>query len=402
MISVSEARDLVSRSFSSLPTELVSVREAVGRVVAEDLQVREDSPSFDNSAMDGFAVRFADLENLPRNLDLAFEIPAGSKQTLALPSGKAARVFTGAMIPEDADTVIMQEDVEIFEKSIQVFSKPVCGAHIRTRGEDLMRGNRLLARGEILSAPMTALLASQGIYKVEVYQKPSLAFIMSGNELCFEGQTLEAGMIRSSNGELFSSMLQSHCSEIVDYGWVGDDPQHIRAKVALAEHHDIFLISGGASVGKYDYTKSVIEELGYQIHFEKIAMRPGKPLIFATRGQSAIFGIPGNPVSAYVGCFLFVMDALYALTGKKRMRKRLIASLGNDVKKPPQLEMYQRGNLVQENLNQKVYTNLNQSSGALGALARADCLVALPAGVESVRQGEPVEVLPFYDCEYWN
>jgi len=402
MISVSEARALVRRSLLPLSTETVPTREAVGRVTAQKMSVRENSPGFDNSAMDGYAIRVADLKTLPAELEVEFEIPTGTLNPPELSPGKAARIFTGAMVPPGADAVIMQEKVEKSDNVIKISEPVEKGNCIRIQGEDLKVGDPLLQEAEILTAVKASLLASQGIYETEVFRTPSIGFIVTGNELIHEGQELKPGMVRSSNGEIFSTVLSKAAGEMVDYGWVGDDPKELYAKVSLAEHHDIFLISGGASVGKYDYTRRIIEELGFEIHFEKVAIRPGKPIIFATKGSSAIFGIPGNPVSAFVSNFLFVLDAAFALSGYERKQKRILAALGNPVKKPGNFEMYQRGNLVLEDGSQKVYTNLSQSSGALGALASADCLVALPVGKESLSPGEPVEVLPFHDGEYWN
>mgnify|MGYP003998685421 FL=1 len=402
MISVLEARDLVRRSLSPLSSEIIPIREAVGRVIVEGMSVREESPGFDNSAMDGYAVRPSDLSTLPAELEVEFEIPTGTLQPPQLSPGKAARIFTGAMLPDGADAVIMQEHVEILENSIRISQAVNQGNCIRKRGEDLELGKPLVGKGEILTAVKSTLLASQGVHEVNVFKKPSVGFVVTGNELCFEGSSLKPGMVRSCNGEIFTTVLSSAAEEMVDYEWVRDDPQELFSKVSMAKFHDVFLISGGASVGKYDYTHEIIKELGYEIHFNKVAIRPGKPLIFATCGSNAIFGIPGNPVSSYVSCFLFVLDALYALSGHSREPRRVLASLGNPVHKPANFEMYQRGNLTLEEGEQRVYTNLNQSSGAMGALASADCLVVLPTGKESLSEGERVEVLPFPDGENWN
>jgi len=254
----------------------------------------------------------------------------------------------------------------------------------------------------MMTATRGALMAAQGISEVEVFSRPSMGFLTTGNELVFGGEPLNPGQIRSCNGEIFHLSLQKFCSEAVDYGGCSDDLQELSAKVSLAKGHDVFLISGGASVGDYDYTAQVIQELGYSIHFEKVAIRPGKPVIFATRENKAIFGIPGNPVSSFLSCFIFVRDALAAMSGRVRKPKRVMASLGDQLKKPGHLDVYMRGNLDICSGENIVRTDQNQGSGAIGALSRADCLICLPAGRDSFGPGDQVEVLPFDDGEEWN
>jgi molybdopterin molybdotransferase len=402
MFSVLDARKAIFDKLSPLGSEILPVRESLGRNLWSELNVVEDLPAFDHSAMDGYAVNIQDLTEIPKILPVAFEVAAGATEIPVLESGMAARIFTGAMLPVGADTVLKQEDIELNGRQITVSKPATRGDHVRKRGSDLRVGDQLLNRGAIVSAARGALLAAQGIQDVEVFSRPSLGFLTTGNELVFGGEPLGPGQIRSCNGEIFHLSLQEYCAEVVDYGGCSDDPQELAAKASLSQGHDLFLISGGASVGDHDYTGRVIKEMGYTIHFERVAVRPGKPLIFATRGNRAIFGIPGNPVSSFLSCFIFVRDALAAMAGRARKPKRVMASLSHQVRKPGALDVFMRGNLDVCSTENIVRIDPNQGSGAIGALSRADCLVCLPAGGEIFGPGDQVEVLPFNDGEEWN
>ena len=404
MLSLDDARFLISDKLKSCPLITLPTREATNHALATDIFVQEDFPAFSNSAMDGYAVHKSDLENLPRSLPILMELAAGSLENKVLPVGNAARIFTGANIPEGADCIIKQEDAEVSEDETQVKFRADAefGDFIRHRGEDLLSGECLFETGLLLGPAQIACLISQGIYEVPVISKPSIGYVMTGDELRFQGELVGDGQIRSCNGELFESYLSPFCNSLSDYGYVTDDLDQLKSKLSHAQDHDLFLISGGASVGKYDHTRNVLESLGYTIHFERVAVRPGKPLIFATRENQAIFGVPGNPVSTFVACTLFISHALAALSGWKRESKRIIATLIKDHTKSSKFDMYLRGILRVEDNRNVVDTNLNQSSGALGSLARSNCLALLPIGQSVFRKGETVEVIPITRWGTWN
>lgn len=401
MLTAQQARKVIRRHLSPVGMEVIATTEALGRVLGCDVCVQEDSPSFDNSAMDGYALRLEDLKK--DSLPVQLEIPAGASSLPELQPGMVARIFTGAMLPPGANVIIKQEDAKVLDNGeVQFQCSPQKGDFIRAKASDLRKGEPLLSQGTRLRAGHVALLASQGIYKVEVMKKPSLGYIVTGNELAFEGDELKPGYVRSCNGEIFQSLLSPFCEEIVDYGQAKDNLQEIRAKLELAQVHDVFLISGGASVGKYDYTKELLHQLGYTIQFQKIALRPGKPLVFATKDNHAVFGVPGNPVSSFVSSHLFLRHALACLQGWDREQKRFLAKLKSDVRTPKDFDMVLRGVWGVEGSEILVDTQLNQSSGALGVLATANCLVNFQRGKENFSAGEMVEVLPLEQEGDWS
>ncbi len=403
MLSFDDARFLITDKLKSGPSDTLPTREATFHALANDILVSEDSPAFNNSAMDGYAVHKSDLENLPRRLPILMELAAGSQEKKVLPMGNVARIFTGASLPEGADCVVKQEDVDILNDGYVEFRPDLeLGDFIRYKGEDLRSGECFLQGGSLLGPAQIACLISQGIYEVSVVRKPSLGYLMTGNELKFEGEKVHSGQIRSCNGELFKSYLSPFSARVTNHGYVKDSIEDLEKKISHAEKHDVFLISGGASVGKYDHTREVLENLGYEIHFDRVSVRPGKPLIFATRGNRVIFGVPGNPVSSFVACTLFISHALATLGGWRRQTCRVTAALIKAHKKSAKFDMYLRGILRVEGQSNIVDTNLNQSSGAIGSLAKANCLVLLPEGKSVFNKGETVEVIPIAGWGTWN
>lgn len=404
MLSLKDARALISEIIKPGPTiSLPSVR-AIAHAVPVDIPVSEDFPAFDNSAMDGYAVRKIDLQALPSRLPISMELAAGSTQKRELPEGTAAKILTGARLPVGADCIVKQEDTTWLADLNQVeFSTDLeNGDFIRRRGEDLTAGQCLIEAGSLLGSAQIACLVAQGIYAVDVIRKPSIGFIVTGDELCFQGDEVVEGRIRSCNGELFETFFASMCQSIKNYGYVRDDREQLKQRVLEAQDQDILLISGGASVGKYDFTHRILQELGYQIHFDKVAVRPGKPLIFATKGHQIVFGVPGNPVSSYIACQLFISHAVALKSGWKRPLQRIKAVLQKKHTKSEKFDMYLRGILQSDSGQNLVDTNLNQSSGALGSLSKANCLVSLPAGKSEFLEGELVDVLPILGWSAWN
>ena len=404
MLSHKDARALISQILTPLAPVTLSVTDALGHAVCEDVNVVEDFPAFDNSAMDGYAVRKSDIKKLPVRLPVSMEIAAGVNDEAYLPEGSAARIFTGARLPDGADCVIKQEDTRSLsgDKEVEFKEELEHSDFIRRKGEDLCTGDCLIASGSRLGPAQIACLVAQGIYEVKVTKRPSIGYLMTGDELRFQGDSVSKGQIRSCNGELFHTFFDSMSNSITDYGSVRDNYDALKTKLLEATREDIFLISGGASVGKYDFTRRLLEELDYTIHFSKISVRPGKPLIFATKGSHTVFGVPGNPVSTFIACKLFISHAVAMKSGWNRKLKRIKAVLNKQHIKTVKFDMYLRGILHTDEKQNIVDIDLNQSSGALGSLSKANCLVLLPAGKSVFTGGEVVDVLPIAKWGAWN
>ncbi len=402
MISVEEARLVVQKNMPHAQSEMRSIVDALQMVLHKPIVALEDSPAFDNSQMDGYACRVADISSVPYSMPVAFEIQAGSKSVQVLPPDSAARIFTGAPIPPGADCVIRQEDIQRDGDLITILVKPELNQFIRKKGSDFSHTDVLMQAGERLSGPRIALMASQGITEVSVNRRPSIGYVLSGDELVLPGDVMQPGSIRSCNGELFETLLAPWAQEVVGYGKVGDNLTDVLASLDLALPHDIFLISGGSSVGDYDFTRRALKDRGFVIHFEQVAIRPGKPLIFATRDNHAVFGVPGNPVSTVVTCLMFLQVAAAAFSGQRLEPKRFMARLENSQKKPQDLSVFARGSFRVVNQDNLVRVDSNQSSGAIGAFTKANCLVSLPAGRSEFQTGDLVAIVPIEDGLPWN
>jgi len=402
MISVEEARLVVQKNMPHSRSEVRSIVDALQMVLQNPVCATEDSPAFDNSQMDGYACRVSDITSIPYSMPVAFEIPAGLQSSQTLPKDSAARIFTGAPLPAGADCVIRQEDVKRDGDMVTILIKPETNQFIRRKGSDFFSKETLIHSGEKLNGPRIALMASQGISEVTVNRRPSIGYVLSGNELVLPGESMQPGSIRSCNGELFETLLAPWAEEVVGYGKIGDSLEDVLGSLDLALPHDIFLISGGASVGDYDFTRRALKERGFAIHFEQVAIRPGKPLIFATKDDHAVFGVPGNPVSTVVTCLMFLQVAAAAFSGQRLEPKRFMARLENSQKKPQDLSVYARGNFRVVNQENLVKIDSNQSSGAIGAFTKANCLVSLPAGRSEFQTGDLVAIVPIEDGIPWN
>lgn len=401
MISVSEAYEQLRRHIRPGPAESRSAVDALQMVSAEPVLAREDSPWFDNSQMDGYAVRSQDVAHVPCSLMVTTEIAAGHAKPVELQPGQAARIFTGAPMPAGADCVVRQEDTSREQDLVTLLVKPEPQQMVRKRGSDFPAGALLIETGERLSAARIALLASQGIKDVMVHRPPSIGYILSGNELILGGEDLRPGCVRSCNGEIFETLLKPVASEVTGYGAMGDSLDEVMAALDLALQHDVFLISGGSSVGEYDFTRRALREKGFTIHFEQVAIRPGKPLIFASNGRCSVFGVPGNPVSTFVSTQLFLSAACCLFSGQTPKSKRFTARLEAAQKKPADLCVFSRAVFRIVNQDTLVKVDPNQSSGAIGVMAKANCLVHLPEGKSEFAAGESVSVLPLEDGLPW-
>jgi molybdopterin molybdotransferase len=376
--------------------ERLSIRAALGRVLAVDVISPVNVPQHDNSAMDGYAVRFDDLkqdgEATLKVIGAAF---AGKPFDGSVGAGQAVRIMTGAVIPQEADTVIQQERAKPFGDKVVVAPVSKKGTNTRNAGEDLRQGEPALKRGQPLRPAEIGLLASLGIGEVAVYRKLRVAFFSTGDELVPVGSPLGAGQIYDSNRYTLYGMLTRLGCDVLDMGVIRDDPKAVeRAFDEAAQSADVVITSGGVSVGEADYVKQILERLG-EVLFWKIAMKPGRPLAYGRIGRAHFFGLPGNPVAVMVTFYQFVRDALLYLQGQVAVAPlpTLKVTCTSAIKKAPGRTEFQRGILSRAADGQwTVRTTGDQGSGILSSMSQADCFIVLPTEVGNLPAGAVVDV----------
>jgi molybdopterin molybdotransferase len=394
---VPRAREVIAKFLSPVTTiEQVSVRAALGRVLGADVISPVDVPSHDNSAMDGYAVRFADLKaNGKATLKMTGRSFAGVPFKGAVGAGEAVRIMTGGVVPAGADTIVMQEHAEAKDGQVTIGSGHRQGQHLRRAGEDLQRGQPALRRGQPLRPAETGLIASLGIAEVSVYRKLRVAFFSTGDELVSIGSPLAEGQIYDSNRYTLYGMLTRLGCEIIDMGVVRDDPKLLEAAFREAAGiADVVITSGGVSVGEADFVKDLLNRLG-EVVFWKIAMKPGRPLAYGKIGDAHFFGLPGNPVSVMVTFYQFVRDALLKLSGRDPIEPlpTFRVPCTSSLKKAPGRTEFQRGILSRDAAgNLTVRVTGEQGSGILRSMAEANCFIILPTEQGNVTLGTLVEV----------
>jgi molybdopterin molybdotransferase len=400
VLRLAEARRRILESIKPVAgTESMSLREALGRVLATDVESAVDVPSHRNSAMDGYALAATDL---PRDGESSLEVVgtswAGRPYIGAVGAGRCVRIMTGATLPDDTDTVVMQEHVRLADGRAVIGSGHRTGQNVREAGEDIRAGDKALDRGTVLLPAQLGLLASLGIGSVCVLRRPRVAIFSTGDELRSIGDTLELGQIYDSNRYSLHGMLTRLGLEVIDLGVVRDTREDTRrAFEAAAAQADAIVTSGGVSVGEADYVTETLERYG-QVGFWKVAMKPGKPIAFGKVGKAWFFGLPGNPVSVMVTFYQLVQPALRALTGAQQIETPVLLKAicrSKLSKKPGRLE-FQRGVLVQEpSGNYTVTSTGHQGAGMLRSMSDANCFIVLPLEQGSVQPGTEVEVQPF-------
>jgi len=312
VLTIEEAQQRVLGHAGRLPAESVPIAEAGGRVSAEDVRAHVDLPPFASSAMDGFAVRAADL---PGSLRIDGESAAGRPFIGQLEPGSAVAISTGAVVPAAADAVVPIENVSICDNTVEI-SKPVePGAHVRPRGGDVASGEVVVPAGVRLTPARLAAAAASGVAELSCARRPRVAVLATGSELVDPGGSLRPGQIYETNSLMLSTAVAAVGAEVVLQPPVGDDEEALREMLERGLAADVLVTSGGVSVGEHDLVRAVELELGVEEVFWRVAMKPGKPISFGMRGETLVFGLPGNPVSALVGCELFVKPALRALQG---------------------------------------------------------------------------------------
>ncbi len=394
---VPKAREVIARYLSPVGThERVAIRAALGRILAADVISPLDVPSHDNSAMDGYALRIADLKaDAKVTLKVTGSSFAGAPFKGKVGAGEAVRIMTGGVVPEGADTIVMQEHTEAGDGTVTIGGGHKKGQNLRKAGEDLQQGQPALRRGQPLRSAEIGLIASLGIAEVSVYRKLRVAFFSTGDELVSIGSPLGEGQIYDSNRYTIHGMLSRMGCEIIDMGVIRDDPQLLEAAFReAAAVADVVITSGGVSVGEADFVKVLLNKLG-EVVFWKIAMKPGRPLAYGKIGNAHFFGLPGNPVSVMVTFYQFVRDALLKLSGRDPVEElpTFRVPCTSTLKKAPGRTEFQRGILTRDAAGAlTVRVTGEQGSGILRSMSEANCFIILPTDQGNVTPGTLVEV----------
>ena len=393
-LSVSAAQAIVLQHAASLGVERVKLEASLGRVLAEDVRANRDQPPYDVSAMDGFALRSADLLSPPTPLIVIEDIKAGDKPTQTVGAGHCARIMTGAPVPPGADAVIRVEDTrELADGRVEILRPLAVGNDIRWRGEGMRDGQVVLSAGSEITPGVIGVLATVKAAQVAVYRRPRVAILSTGNELEGLDEPIDPDKIPNSNSYALMAQVQALGIEPVLLGIARDDAQELAGFLKRGLEFDVLLVSGGSSVGVHDHVRPTLEALGVSMHFWRVEMRPGHPVAFGTTGttdKSLVFGLPGNPVSSMVCFEQFVLPALRRMTGSARLfRRTLKAKLAHPIRIRPGRTEFVRVVLSRNDAGVFVATSTGtQSSGALISMAQADGLLVVPATSSGIAAGE--------------
>jgi molybdopterin molybdotransferase len=393
-LSLTAAQQCILQNTLMSGTESIRLECSLGRVLAEDVRSNRDHPPYDVSAMDGYAVRAADLADIPASLSVVEDIKAGSMPTMAVLPGQCARIMTGAPIPRGADTVIRVEDSQsLGHDSVQIMYAAVPGTDIRLLGENLRTGEIVLNAGIEITPGVLGILAMVKRTEVSVHRRPRVAILSSGDELEGLHEPYDPNKIPDANSYTLMAQVQALGIEPVLLGIARDDPIELSQYLMRGLQFDVLLISGGTSVGVYDFVRPTIEALGIHMHFWRVAIRPGHPIAFGTTPTARVFCLPGNPVSSMVCFEQFVLPALRDMIGFSRMFRRTItARLAQSVK-----HRIGRTELIRVTLHSDIQGYVatptgNQGSGVLLSMARADGLLVVPSDSNGLMEGEKVTV----------
>ncbi|MGR0187171.1 molybdopterin molybdotransferase MoeA [Azospirillum aestuarii] len=397
MISVGEARARILATFTALPAETVPLPDALGRVLAEPAVARLTQPPFAAAAMDGWAVRAADIvpasADAPVTLRRIGESAAGHAFAGTVGAGEAVRIFTGAPLPAGADAVVMQEDCEDAGDRVRVGRAVPAGRFIRPAGLDFTAGEEVLPKGRLLTARDVALAAAANLPWLRVHRRPRVAVLATGDEIALPGDPLGPSQIVSSNALGLCALVTSQGGLAHNLGVAKDDPEHLAAMAAGAAGCDLLVTTGGASQGEHDHVRDVLG--GLSLDFYRVAMKPGKPLIFGTANGVPLLGLPGNPVSTGVAAVLFLVPLLRHLQGLPAENATLMARLGAPLKANDDRTDFLRATLSPEPDGEPVATPFpRQDSAMMSRLAQADALIVREPRATAAAAGERVTVIP--------
>ena len=400
---VQQASDRILAAIRPLSVESIALRDALGRVLAEDVYSPIEHPPWDNSSMDGYAVRADDVRHAsaltPITLRVIETVRAGQLPSNAVAPGTAIRIMTGAPIPRGADSVVRVEDSDGGEQQVAIRDDRDAGRNIRPRGEDLQIGALAVARGTVLGPAQIGVLASVGCATIQVHRRPRVAVLSSGDELVDvdEFDAVRRGeRIVSSNNYTIANSVRASGGEVVDLGIVPDDPAAYSERLSGAEGCDLLITSGGVSVGAFDFTKDVLRSLGAELHLWRVTMRPGAPLGFGTLGELPWLGLPGNPVSALVTFELFARPAIRKQRGETSIFRRTVeVRVREDVSIQAPLTHFMRAVVEWERDGAWARLTGPQGSGLLTSMARANALLIVPPDRPVIHAGESARAMLF-------
>ena len=396
-IKVDEARKIILEKIKVQGTEKVSISEALGRILSEDIIARRNNPPMDNSAMDGYALKAKDIElatsENPIKLEIIEDLAAGYSPKMTIQSGQAVRIMTGAPIPEGADAVIMQEDTERNENSVQVKDKAEIRENIRDAGEDVREGETVIKKGAKLLPAHIGMMAVVGRSSVLVGRRPSVAILSTGDEIKDLDDSLSGPCIYNSNGYMLAAQVKS-AGGIPSYlGIARDNEEDLMEKFNWALQCDMVVSSGGVSVGDYDLVKASLKKMGQEMLFWKVAMKPGKPLAFGRIDDVPIFGLPGNPVSSFVSFEQFVRPSIRKMMGASQLSHLLVqAKLTHTVHKKAGRQHFLSAYVKWENGTCTVSPTQEQGSGILKSTVNANGLLIFPLELTEMTKGTEVTV----------
>jgi molybdopterin molybdotransferase len=392
MISVEEAVKRITRAFVPLSSERLPLEAAAGRVLAQDAIARLDHPPAPMSAMDGYAVRATDAV-LGATLSVIGESPAGRPFPGRVENGQAVRIFTGGVVPDGADAVVIQEDARATERGVTIREAPRVGENVRRRGLDFRAGETLIERGHRLTARDLALLAASDFAQVDVTRKPRVALIATGDELSRPGTARRAGGIVASSIYAMAALVRGWGGDPVDLGILPDKPEAFAALPETTKGADLIVTLGGASVGEHDLVQSALGPLGFVLDFWKIAMRPGKPLIFGRLRDTPLMGFPGNPVSSMVCAILFLAPALSAMQGAPYRPPVTRARLASPLQRNGKRQEYLRAKVAHRDGALIVEPFVLQDSSMQRIFATADALIIRAVDAPPADANEEVDIL---------
>ena len=398
MIAVQEAKSIIQKRIPLLGTETVSLHDAGNRVLAQDIVATFPLPRFDNSAMDGFSLRAADTngasQSNPVTLKMVSVSSAGTPSEIIVGSGECTQCMTGAKIPDGADTIVMVEDTSGFSDadSVQIFLEAHPGKHIRKQGEEIQEGDVLIPKGTRITPGEIGTLATFGYKKIPVAKKPRIAIFGTGDELIEPGNKLKAGQIYNSNLYIFAELAERAGAEVIMQIVIKDDKESMRTFLSEALNIcDVVISSGGVSMGRYDFVRDVFMELGVQEHFWKVAQKPGKPLFFGTAKSTLIFGLPGNPVSSYIGFMVWVWPVLDVMKGKSE-QQGLTGILKEPFPREKAKYRFLFGKAWMENGTLVCKPSAKTGSHMLSSSLEANCILGSAIGESPLQPGEEIRV----------
>ena len=407
MISVEEALKTILVNFRPLGLEKINILEARGRVIGEDVFAPRNIPSANNSAMDGYAVRHIDTKGAsrknPLKLKIIEDIPAGKIALKKIRKGEAARIMTGAVIPENADAVVRQEDTKKDGKTVIIYASAKKADHIRFAGEDVQKGEFVVKKGSALRPADIGMLAALGKAFVSVYQKPRVAIMSTGDELVDIEIDPPPGKIVNSNSYSLAAQVMECGAIPILLGISRDKKSELQETFKTALHADLILSSGGVSVGDFDFVKNVMGEIGNAMHFWQVAMRPGKPLAFGSIEGVPLFGLPGNPVSAMVSFEQFVRPSLLKMQGHTKIFRQTIKAIcEEEFQKQAGFRHFIRAIVKREKGRYVATTTGDQGSGILKSMVTANGLIVMGENETKLKRGTEVTVQLLDDSLYWS